>query len=400
METSLLMSLKRLLRSKKMLLLYIGVFVMGLFLVNVGFAQAAICHNAATGNWSTVGIWSCGHMPTSADDVTLTGNGQVITVDVANAAANTVTINAPGSGNRTNALSVGANTLTITGTLAIQGAASNKDGVLQISTGTVTVGGDITTNHANAQLTFSGAGILNAGGTFMSGTVGTFTASTGTINFNEAGSQTIAPFAYAFNNVTLSGSGAKTISANATISGNLSIAPTGSATASIGTGLNISVGTLTLGGVGTASGTWGSTSSSATNKNNTYFSATTGIVTVTTGTKSNQATLILTGQTVGYPTAFAALSTTGGSGTGAVTYAVTTAGTAGCSIVGTILSYTSAGTCGVTATKAADSNYNAISSAEATFTINKGTQATLTTTASRNTARPPPCTAPRWSISR
>jgi len=86
--------------------------------------------------------------------------------------------------------------------------------------------------------------------------------------------------------------------------------------------------------------------------------------------KANQATLTLTGQTVTYPTAFASLSTTGGSGTGTVTYAVTTVGTAGCSIVGLTLSYTSAGTCGVTATKAADTNYNATSSAEATFTVN------------------------------
>jgi hypothetical protein len=85
---------------------------------------------------------------------------------------------------------------------------------------------------------------------------------------------------------------------------------------------------------------------------------------------ATQSTLTFTGQTVTYPTTFSALSTTGGSGTGSVTYAVTTAGTAGCSIVGTALSYTSVGTCGVTATKAANSNYNSVSSAEATFTIN------------------------------
>lgn len=89
--------------------------------------------------------------------------------------------------------------------------------------------------------------------------------------------------------------------------------------------------------------------------------------------KASQSTLTFTGQTVTSPSTFTALSTTGGSGTGSVTYAVTTAGTAGCSIAGTTLSYTSVGTCGVTATKVADSNYNSTSSSEATFTINAAT---------------------------
>ncbi len=93
--------------------------------------------------------------------------------------------------------------------------------------------------------------------------------------------------------------------------------------------------------------------------------------------KYTQATLNFSGQTVTYPSGFSGLSTSGGSGTGAVSYAVTSPG-AGCSISGTTLSYTSAGTCGVTATKAADTNYYAISSSQATFTINKATQATLT----------------------
>jgi hypothetical protein len=100
--------------------------------------------------------------------------------------------------------------------------------------------------------------------------------------------------------------------------------------------------------------------------------------------KINQPTLIFTGQTITSPTAFSALSTTGGSGTGSVTYAVTTAGTAGCSITGTTLSYTTAGTCGVTATKATDSNYNSVSSSEATFTINANATHTITASCGAN----------------
>jgi outer membrane protein OmpA-like peptidoglycan-associated protein len=56
------------------------------------------------------------------------------------------------------------------------------------------------------------------------------------------------------------------------------------------------------------------------------------------------------------------LAMRGGSGTGAVSYSVTNGTASGCSIKANALSATSAGTCLVTATKAADANYSAISS--------------------------------------
>jgi hypothetical protein len=98
-----------------------------------------------------------------------------------------------------------------------------------------------------------------------------------------------------------------------------------------------------------------------------------------------QTTLVTVGQTITAPTifetpSFAPLSTTGGSGTGEVSFAVTTAGTAGCSISGTsTLLYSSAGTCTVTATKADDADYFEATSTPATFTIILGTDATLIT---------------------
>jgi hypothetical protein len=209
----------------------------------------------------------------------------------------------------------------------------------------------------------------------MSGTAGTFTPSTGTINYNAAGAQTVNPFAYTFNKIVLSGSGAKSIAAGAVISGNLSIAPTGSATASIGAGLNISVGTLTIGGLGTINGTWGSNSSTATNKTNTYFAATTGILTVATDSRTSQATLtaIATPSTLSYG-ATATLSSSGGSGSGAVSFSV--GASTGCSISGgtTLNVVDVAGTCAVTATKAADTNYNAASSAALTVPLSKANQ--------------------------
>ncbi len=68
-----------------------------------------------------------------------------------------------------------------------------------------------------------------------------------------------------------------------------------------------------------------------------------------------------------------ALSTTGGSGTGAVSFAVTTGNTF-CSITGSTLAGTGVGTCTVTATKAADANYNAATATES-VTVGKAAQA-------------------------
>lgn len=73
-----------------------------------------------------------------------------------------------------------------------------------------------------------------------------------------------------------------------------------------------------------------------------------------------------------------ALSTSGGSGTGAVSYVVTAAGTAGCSLAanGTDLLATSAGTCSVTATKAASATHRARTSTDALMTYDKIAQPT------------------------
>jgi uncharacterized repeat protein (TIGR01451 family) len=74
------------------------------------------------------------------------------------------------------------------------------------------------------------------------------------------------------------------------------------------------------------------------------------------------------------------LGTTGGSGAGAVTYAIS-AGSEFCSISGTTLIGTGVGTCRVTATKAADANFNA-ASATVEVTVGRADQAPLTATAS------------------
>jgi hypothetical protein len=63
------------------------------------------------------------------------------------------------------------------------------------------------------------------------------------------------------------------------------------------------------------------------------------------------------------------LTSEGGSGTGAVSYTVTT-GSAGCVLSSNVLSFKRVGTCTVTVTKAADSTYLAANSAATTVTVN------------------------------
>ncbi|MDE3082618.1 MAG: hypothetical protein KGJ39_04280 [Acidobacteriota bacterium] len=73
--------------------------------------------------------------------------------------------------------------------------------------------------------------------------------------------------------------------------------------------------------------------------------------------------------TNGYVGTTIALNTSGGSGSGAVSYAVTNAGSAGCTVTSGILTAKSVGTCLVTATKAGDTIYLGASSNATTVTF-------------------------------
>ena len=87
---------------------------------------------------------------------------------------------------------------------------------------------------------------------------------------------------------------------------------------------------------------------------------------------ANQATLTVTGGTSVVYGETLTLGTSGGSGTGAVTYTVTDV-TGKATITGNVLTPTQAGTVKVKATKAADTNHNAIDSAEVEITITQAT---------------------------
>jgi hypothetical protein len=96
-----------------------------------------------------------------------------------------------------------------------------------------------------------------------------------------------------------------------------------------------------------------------------YNSATTTMTISVAGAPQNTLTVIPVSGTYDSTTA---LSATGGSGTGAITYTVVSGN---CSVSGDILSNTSAGNCVVTATKAADATFNSITSSQATIVIAK-----------------------------
>jgi len=153
---------------------------------------------------------------------------------------------------------------------------------------TTVTGVTLTNNNALTVATaLSGSGNLTqaAGSTLNLGALSNITTltainSNNTVNYTGAAQSVNST---GFYNLSFSGSAAKTIATGTSVSGNLSIS---GATASINTGLNISVGSLTLGGLNRINGTWGSTTATtATHQDNTYFAATTGYLTVTNDTR-------------------------------------------------------------------------------------------------------------------
>ena len=224
-----------------------------LMVVGVGSMSGATITATVTGNWSNTATWGGAAVPVAGDAVTI-NNGINVTIDVA-AVCNSLAIS---NGNTTTTLTIsGSNSLTVSGAVTIgcgtgnwhnkiiavgagafscasitvtaTGNSKNSSGVT-ISSGTVTVSGAISMGDVNDDFTFTGSGTLNVGGDM---TGGTFTSSTGTVNYNGA-AQTVG--IYTYNNLTLSGTGAKTLQNGTTnVNGILSMegASTTSATGTI-----------------------------------------------------------------------------------------------------------------------------------------------------------------------
>ncbi|HEY6913594.1 MAG TPA: hypothetical protein VI413_02875, partial [Paludibacter sp.] len=259
------------------------VLVVGMMLLLIGVGSVnGQRYAVANGNWNAAiwastanGLAGSATVPTSSDDVFINDNRSV-TVNLA-ASCNSLTIS-----DGTNAASVvisGTNTLTVTNAIIIGNGTGNGDNkfinvgtgalscgsismdnsggnnwdcYVSISTGTVSVSGNITMNGTNArnQIVFAGAGFLNVGGAISGGTIsnasgGYTTLNRGTVNYNGA-NQTVGSYNYF--NLTLSGSGTKTMQAGTTaIAGSLVLTGTASATlvANLAVAGNTNIGTGT-----------------------------------------------------------------------------------------------------------------------------------------------------------
>jgi fibrillarin-like rRNA methylase len=242
------------------LVIAISILVLG----TVSNARAAATYTSTqSGPWNTATTWTVtgvdatpnGGIP-DADDIVVINGGFVVTLGVGETESCSSLSLGQNGGATTTALTFSSGSvLTVSGAVSLSGS---KPGTIDMTNG----------------------GTLKIGSTFSN--AGTFTAGSGTVEYNALGVQSV--LAQAYNNLILSGSGAKTIPTGTTVTGNLSIQPAGStATANLGAGVNINpVGTLTLGGTTRVSGSWGSTTSGATNQSNSFFAGA-GKITVSVG---------------------------------------------------------------------------------------------------------------------
>lgn len=273
--------------------------------VNFGTSSITITGTAASqsiGGFTTTGIVS---MTKTSGTVTFTGNvnGAGLTI---NGAAGTLNLGSglthifTGTWTRTAGTLNGGSSI-----LKIGGSISGTAGTFSAGTGTVEYnknGSQTCAVVAYNNLTLSGTGtatktfaaVPTVNGILSLEGTATVTVTTGTITYGAASTlQYNKPAAYTATTeewpATFSGTGGVRIVNTGVISlgaiknvtNNFSIA-TG-ASANLGT-FTHTAGTLSIVGSGVVAGTWGSTSSAAINKNNTYFASTTGMISVTNGT--------------------------------------------------------------------------------------------------------------------
>ena len=224
--------------------------VLGLFLLLTSSLQVSgqktWDHGAGTNNWGDGNNWNPNGVPASTDAVTIpnNSNAQTIIVNVNAVAASltitggnqpalisinpgisltlsgAVTINAPADANENKIIAVGSGSLSCASISMASTGNDNRDCRVTLSTGTVTVSGDIAMSGSAArnQFTFTDAGRLNTGGNITGGDLVTFAGST--VNYNGT-AQTVRAAIY--HHLTFSGSGTKTLSGATTANGTASI---------------------------------------------------------------------------------------------------------------------------------------------------------------------------------
>ena len=176
---------------------------------------------SVTGNWSNTATWGGAAVPTSAETVTINA-GITVTVDIAASCASltfnggttsstvtisgtnsllvvgSITMNAKTANGTSNTLAVGAGTLTAASLSMANSTANTRDCLLSLSTGTVTINGDVTMAgvFARNHIDMTGSATINIGGNVNNGAGavgGGFTTppATSTINLNGTSAQTV-----------------------------------------------------------------------------------------------------------------------------------------------------------------------------------------------------------------
>lgn len=269
-----------------------NVFLMIFFLFVVNSAFSATYYSKASGNANSTATWGLntdgtGTAPgnfTTSGDVFIVRTGSALTMNgnltigsgVTLQLIGTITIAAPNNADYV---------LTVNGTITFSGASANQL-IVSTTSGNPNTSNTFTLGSAATLRTVNTNGVAGTNcsiSTLTSGKAIVTLPTTANYEFNASAGQNSTGLPTTVNNLILSGSGTKTLPSSLTISANLSIS---GAVASISAGANYSANSLTLAGSGTNAGTWGSTTSSATYANNTYFAATTGRVTVATYTST------------------------------------------------------------------------------------------------------------------
>jgi hypothetical protein len=270
-------------------------------------STTAIATNYVTragGNWNTPTTWTPNGIPIAGDNVTVSGGFNVIvavnaacaTVTFTTATATSLTINSgvtlnvsgaitiPRSGSGVNLVAVGAGILNA-GSIAFTSGGGTMRHQITISTGTVTVSGDVTQSGStgSATITFTGAGLLKLGGAFLTPATGTLTPSTGTVEYYAGANQTAGAFTYY--NLTLSGSGIKTFATTPTVNGTLTMAETATVT--------VTTGVVTYGANATLRYNTAAARTASSEEWITPFAATGGVVIDSTGTITLDAAKVL-----------------------------------------------------------------------------------------------------------
>jgi len=197
---------------------------------------------SSSSNWNTAANWSLNLVPTSGHDVVIPDNFSV-TVNTA-AVCKTFTINGGGNSN-TVTISTGQS-LTVSGAVTINGGTGNNDNKtiavgsssfscasismadpgndnrycrVSATTGTINVTGNIVMsgNAARNQITFTGAGTLNLGGSIGGGDLVSATGSI--VNYNGSGAQTVAVNSdYIYSNIHINNTSGAVLQASVTTS--------------------------------------------------------------------------------------------------------------------------------------------------------------------------------------